>query len=182
MTYISIPSAKPCRTAPGRWAALSNGAAWSAHSFPKCLGAPAPEDVAVWWSPDLQSCPCSENRCLLLQPRHWEVDKGLSGLRHCVGVPVIITNSVWYSEHVASSIWEILIPFFQLNPGDSGSCKGLQSSKYFHISGLYLGENGVMLKASNQHGAEQYGGGLALETHPQAPEGAMFSVQTAVLP
>lgn len=92
MAYISIPSAKPCRTAPGRWAALSNGAAWSAHSFPKCLGAPAPEDVAVWWSPDLQNCPCSENRCLLLQPRHWEVDKGLSGLRHCTGVPVIITN------------------------------------------------------------------------------------------
>lgn len=92
MAYISITSAKPCRTAPGRWAALSNSAAWSAHSFPRWLGAPAPGAVAAWWSPDLQSCPCSANRCFLLQPRHWDVAKGLSGLRHCIGVPVMIKN------------------------------------------------------------------------------------------
>lgn len=163
MAYISVTSAKPRRTVPGRWAALSNSAAWSAHSFPKGLGAPAPQDVAGYrWSPDLQGCPCSADRCFLLQLRQWDVAEGLSGLRHCTGVLVMVTNyrkpCVVFGA-CASSSWEILIPFVQLSPGDPGSCKGLQSLKYFHISGLCLEENSLMLKASNQHGGGQFGPG-----------------------
>lgn len=179
-------SAEPCRAAPGRW----NRAAWSAHSCPKWLGVPAPEHVAVHgWSPALQSCPCRANRCLLQQPRRWDVPRGLSGLRNCVGVLVMITN---YSQPCvvpgasARSSWEIPIPF-QAAQGILVHAKHCRVWSIFK-SLDYLGENGLMLKDSNQHGGEQFGLGLAagedlaLEAHPQASERALFSVQTAVLP
>lgn len=99
-------------------------------------------------------------QCFLLQPRDWDVAKGLTGLRHCTGGLVMITD---YSK--PCGIWSMCKlqlgdshPFCSAEPKASWIVQRTAEFKAF--SYLWpLRENGLMLKASNQHGGDQFGPG-----------------------
>ena len=117
--------------------------------------------------------------------------KGLSGLSRCIGALVRTVNeSKLYVVlgACAGSGWEILPRLVQLSSGHPWSCKGLQSLRHFHTSGVCLEEEGLTRpKASDQHGREQFGPGSGgkvwhSERIQKLQSEPFPSVQTAMLP
>lgn len=126
-------------------------------------------------------------QCFLLQPRDWDVAKGLTGLRHCTGGLVMITD---YSK--PCGIWSMCKlqlgdshPFCSAEPKASWIVQRTAEFKAF--SYLWIWERMVSCwKLQTSMGEISLGlvagGDLALETHPQALERALLSFQITVLP